>query len=134
MELLLAFGIVATAILSLIGVFLSGVQLSASSRELAAGTQVAREVLEQIRANLRTGGPAYLPVGSYRFDGRRPDAPVGAAPLVFPPAPYPNRTVNGQTFTVQVEGTQSSATLLNVRVDVFWGPTGHCFLETSYHL
>ncbi|MCA9792812.1 MAG: hypothetical protein KC910_13490 [Candidatus Eremiobacteraeota bacterium] len=132
-EVVLAFGLMAVAILGLLAVFMSGLRLSSQARDVAAASELARLTLEQVKANLRTGGFAYVPAGTYRYDGALPDTPVGTAPLLFPPAPYPGTTVNGQAFTVVVSGSEMSSTLKDVQVEVSWGPTSKITLETRIH-
>ncbi|MEW6279274.1 MAG: type II secretion system protein [Candidatus Eremiobacterota bacterium] len=132
-ELVLAFGVVAVAILSLVAVFLSGVRLTARSRELSSGTEVAHQVMEQVKLNVRQGGFGYLPPGSYNFDGKNPDPQVGVPPLLFPPAPYPTTTVNNRDYTVLVSGQELSPTLKELRVEVHWGDQSRVVLETHLH-
>ncbi|MCE7870243.1 hypothetical protein DYH09_07675 [bacterium CPR1] len=120
-ELVLAFGIVAVAILGLVGVFLGGVQLSARSRDLATGTELAHQVLEQVKYNIKKGGFAYIPNGAYTFDGRNPDPTVGVAPLLFPPGPYPGQTLSSQKFDIIVTGQELSPTLRSISVQARWG-------------
>ncbi|GMU52935.1 MAG: hypothetical protein AMXMBFR33_20810 [Candidatus Xenobia bacterium] len=132
-ELVLAFGIVAVAILGLVGVFLGGVQLSARSRDLATGTELAHQVLEQVKFNIKKGGFGYIPNGAYTFDGRNPDPTVGAPPLLFPPGPYPGQTLSSQKFDIIVTGQEISPTLRSISVQVRWGQTGNVVLETHLH-
>lgn len=128
-ELVLAFGIVAVAILSLVAVFISGVQASARARDVTTATEVAHQILEAIKVQVRNNGQLSLPAGSYIFDGRVPDAPAGA----FPPAPYPVATLNNQRFFVVVSGADLGPTLKRVAVDVYWGETSKLSMETHLH-
>lgn len=115
------------------GVFLSGVQLSAQSRDLTAATELGHQVMEQIKFNVKKGGFTYLPGGPYTFDGSVPSAQGGAAPLLFPPAPYPGMKLSNTQFTVLVTGDDISPTLKSVTVEVVWSPTSRIKLETHFH-
>jgi uncharacterized protein (TIGR02598 family) len=128
-ELVLAFGIVAAAILSLVAVFIAGVQMSARSRDVTAATEVARQVLEAIKVRVRTNGQLSLPAGAYLFDGRVPQAAAAG----YPPAPYPVATVNRQRFFVVVSGSDLGPTLKRIAVDIYWGPTSKISMETHLH-
>ncbi len=131
---MLALGIVTVAILALVSVFVSGVKMAAQARDIAAANELARQVLERTRFNVRKGGLASIPSGSYTFDGRIPDPQVGAAPLEFPPIPYPGRTANKQRYSIVVSGSEvTPGRLKAIRVEVRWGATGQVALETHLH-
>jgi type II secretory pathway pseudopilin PulG len=131
-ELVIAFGIVAVAILSLVGVFVAGLKLSSRSRELAVAVEIGHQVMESIKQNTRTVGFGYVPAGAYTFDGRAttPTPQVGAAPSLFPPAPYPRSLVNAHEYRVVVSGQALSATLKQVRTEVFYGTSGRVSFVT----
>lgn len=135
MELVLALGVVTVAVLALITVFISGLELSARSRDLATATELARAVMERTKLNLRTAGFAYVPAGSYTFDGRAPAPRVGAPPLDFPPDPYPGvPNLNGQRYSVLVTGSEPNpGKLKEMRVEVLFGPSSRVVVETRFH-
>jgi Tfp pilus assembly protein PilV len=133
MEIVVAFGIVAVAILGLIGVFMSGVQLSARSRNLTGATQLGQQTMERIKFNISKMGFAYLPAGTYSYDGKIPTPAAGAAPFQFPPAPYPTTTVSNQNYILVVSGTELSPTLREVQVEVLYGPTSRVKFTTRFH-
>lgn len=135
MELMIALGLVTVAVLSLITVFISGLQMSARSRDLATATELARAVLERTKLNMRQGGFGAVPNGSYTFDGRVPDARVGAAPLDFPPDPYPGvANLNGRSYAIRVTGDEPNpGKLKEMRVEVLFGDRSRVVLETRLH-
>jgi len=112
-EVILAFGLLAVAILSLIGVATSGLGLMARGNELTTATSLGHEFLERVRAD-----PSGLPsAGS--FLGSVP------TPLLdgFPPSPYPGETIQGQSYTINVttEPVPDTERLVAVEVVVRWG-------------
>lgn len=129
--MVLSFGLLAVAILALVAMFISGVKLSAQSRNITVATEIGRGVLEEIRAQIKVQGFSYLPTGDYSYDGRVPDAQAG--PPYFPPAPYPGSKLNNQEYQVVVTGKEPSVDRLKqVRVDVYWTATSHISLETRF--
>lgn len=131
MEIVLAFGLLAVAILALIAMFTSGVKLSAQARNITVATELGKQVIERARAKVKLSGFSYLPAGTYTFDGRAGD-PIAGTP-VFPPAPYPSTLVEHQEYFVVVSGAEPSADQLkNLRVDVYWTDTSHISLETKF--
>lgn len=131
---MLALGVVTVAILALVSVFVSGVKMAAQARNIAAANELARQVLERTRFNIRKGGLAVVPAGSYTFDGRVPDPQIGVAPLEFPPLPYPGRPANKQNYSIIVSGSEiTPGRLKAIRVEVRWGTTGRVALETHLH-
>lgn len=130
LEMMIAIVLVGVAILGLLGLFASGVELSARSRDLACATELAREVLEQVKNLNSQVGFGYIPSGTYLFDPTQ-DAPQGT-PL-FPPAPYPEAIVNNTHFLITVGGSEISPTLKELRVQVRWGESGNVVLETRLH-
>ncbi len=133
-ELVLAFALVAMAILALVGVFVSGIQLAARSRDVTTATEVGRQMLERVRLNASKGGFAYIPAGGYTFDGRVGQPAVGVAPLQFPPAPYPEITQNNRKFALVVTGQEVMVgRLKSIQVEVWWSDKSKILLETSLH-
>lgn len=104
--------VLAIAILGIASTFISGLKLAQASSNLTAATNVARDVLETVRKR----GYAATAVGV--FDGRVPD-PVHAA-SGFPPAPYPNTTVDNHLYTVVMRCRDASPTIRSVEIDVYW--------------
>ncbi|MCA9796857.1 MAG: prepilin-type N-terminal cleavage/methylation domain-containing protein [Candidatus Eremiobacteraeota bacterium] len=128
-EILLALALVAVAILGIVGAFIAGVRMMGRSNELTQATEEGRQVLERIKLNVAAGGLDYLPTGTYLFDGATPDPPQGAAPLVFPPDPYPG---DGR-YVIRVSGRELTTDLREVSVEVRWGETGRTLLVTRMH-
>ena len=129
LELLLALAVLAIAILAMITVFIQGLKVSQNSSEVATATETARETLERIRWMQKTVGFTAIPNGAYAFNGWNNDPPNAG----FPPAPYPRISQNNREFVVGVYGTQPSAFLKSVRVEVYWKPDKKVVLETSFH-
>ncbi|MBI3924632.1 MAG: hypothetical protein HY319_03755 [Armatimonadetes bacterium] len=122
MEILIAIGIVAIAILALVAVFISGTKLVAQSQEVATGTQVARAELERIRDS----GYDRVPDTDLTFDGRIPDATVSG----FPPLPYPS---SPEGYQVVVTVSQRGYYLKSVTVEAHWGSDQRVVLQTYLH-
>ena len=59
---MVAFGILAVAILGLIGVFSSGVSLAAQARDLSVATELGRQVMERIRSATKNADFSHIPV------------------------------------------------------------------------
>lgn len=113
---------------------IAGIRASAQAKRVSQGTHLAHQCMERIRSNLKVGGAGYLPNGAYKFDGKVPDAPVGVAPLTFPPAPYPAYQLDQQEYRLNISGSELSPKLRKVSIEVFWGSTGRAVLETHFHL
>lgn len=109
-EVMLALGILAVAMLALIGVFTSGLRLLAQSRDAQTATQLARQLLEQVRVS------GNVPHAALTFDGSIPTAQVAG----FPPAPYPAATVANLPFTLVVTTQPIRPDFVAVRVVVRW--------------
>lgn len=110
LEVLLATAILGFALLTLVGVFSSGLKLARQSREATAATSLARSCLERIRDL----GFDRLPPGNLSFTGQPATGP-------FPPLPYPRQEVDGHLYTVNVTLTEAGLYLKEVRVQVGWG-------------
>lgn len=111
-EVMLATGLLATAILGLMAVFFHQGRAVDQSNSQIAAVGLARAELEAIRAK----GHGVIPANA-TFDGRRPD-PQGAG---FPPAPYPSTTLNGVNYTVMVTtGPGERPPLKRVTVELFY--------------
>jgi len=110
LEVLLATAILGFALLTLVGVFSSGLKLARQSREATAAASLARSCLERTQAL----GFERLPAGNLTFSGQ----PAEGA---FPPAPYPFQEVDGHRYTVNVTLSEVGVYLKEVRVQVGWG-------------
>ena len=124
---MLAVGLLAVAILAVLGVFMSGLEMSRKSQDKTVALELGQEFFE----NLKTaGGYAAIPPGAGVFDGRLPDLQVSG----FPPAPYPSLEVNGVAYQIIVRYGQHSslAEVRAVMTEIRWGETGRATLETSF--
>ena len=126
-EILLALGILSIALLSLLATFTSGLKLSQVSNEVTTATTVGQEFLELAKVR----GYAQTAVGT--FDGRVPDTSAGVG---FPYSPYPAVTRDGRTYTLVVSCSDVSATIRDIKVDVYWDneATGKVSFYTRVHL
>ncbi len=120
---MLAVGILAVALLALIGVFTTGLSLLAQSRDSQTATQLARELVETARV---TGN---VPKAALSFDGSVPTAPVNG----FPPLPYPARNVGGQNYVLKVVTLPIRTDLVGVSVEVTWA-RHRVKTETSFYV
>lgn len=123
-EIMLALGVVAVAILSLMLVFTRGLDYFANSTDTTLAAATGRQLLDEIKQR----GASKLPAGNVQWDGRVPD-PKNAA-LDFPPAPYPVFTDGTHKYTLVVRLTDINAGLRSILVDVYWGQRSHITLET----
>lgn len=122
-EILIAFGIVATAVLALIAAFIAGTKLVSQSQQVANATQLARAELEAIREM----GYVAIPDADVTYDGRNPDPSIDG----FPPHPYDNPP-DGYVLLVTVE--QKGYYLKSITVEVQWGDIGSkVVLQTYIH-
>lgn len=120
---MVAMGILAIALLTIVGAFTGAVMLNAKSVEITVATEIGREFLETVKET----GYDLVPEGTYEFDGRNNDSRDAQG---FPPFPYPVKTVNGQDYTLRVQVLPKGATLKVVVVEVFWGDRSRVTLET----
>ncbi len=123
-EVVLAVGILAVAVLSLVLVFTKGMTFLLQSNQVAGATDVGREFLEVVRSN----GYAFVSPGTY--DGRIPTAQNGGTG--FPPAPYPVGARSDQNYTlvVQADTAGMPPNTIAVKVDVYWNARGKVSLQT----
>jgi uncharacterized protein (TIGR02598 family) len=128
-EVLLAIGLVAVAALTMISMFLYGLEASAKSSDIAAATAVGQQIVERVRRMHKLQGFGATPTGSFVFDGRVPQPAVAN----FPPSPYPEATLNKRRYPVVVTGTQPSGFLKTMRVEVYYEPGKKITLETHIH-
>ncbi len=73
--IMVTVGLLAVALLAVIGVFTGGLDLMARSQEISAATDVARELLERVKSQ----GVSFIPGPPAVFDGRAPDPRVGVS-------------------------------------------------------
>lgn len=109
-EVMLATGLLATAILGLMAVFFHQGRAVDQSNSQIVAVGLARAEMEAIRAQ------GAIPAGA-TFDGRRPDAPVAG----FPPPPYPTARQNGVNYAVMVTTAPGETPpLKRVTVELFY--------------
>ncbi len=82
-EVMLALGLITTAALAIMSVYAMGLQQSVKAEKVLKATEIAREVME----NVRELGYDEIPDTDTVFDARKGDSAVGS----FPPSPYPRR-------------------------------------------
>lgn len=119
MEVMIAVALVAFGMLTMIGVYISGLNLMARGEDIIAATNVGRNFLDTVKAT----GFASLPAGTAVFDGRVPDP---AGPGGFPPAPYP---VSGKNKLV-IRCEEIDARLKSVTVSVYYDDQSKVDLQT----
>ena len=125
-EVMLSVGLIAVALLAVVGVFIAGLPLMRQNREVSTATSLARSLHEQIRA---AGG---VPKAAQNFQGSVPNPAVNG----FPPPPYPAVTVAGvpYTFKVTVLPIPTRSDLMAVEVEVDWGQDHHLSLQSKYYV
>lgn len=114
---MVALAICSLALLTMIGVFTSGLRLVHQGERVTASAETARELLEATKEL----GYAAVPDADVVFDSTR-DAPVNG----FPPEPYPG--ANGQPMRVMVQILRPG--LKCVAVQVFRDRNASFTLET----
>jgi hypothetical protein len=117
----MAVGLLAIATLSLIAVFIGGLQLMSRSEERTAASNLGSAVLESISD---IGGFHAVPNSDSLFDGARSDPAINN----FPPSPYPA----AEGFTIAVETRVVTARTRAVQVTVSWDE-GRVKLEKIYN-
>lgn len=122
---MIALGILAVAVLTIIATFTGALQLSSKSSEITAATGVGQDFLEAVRDS----GYDFVPDGTFSFDGRRGDPAIDG----FPPDPYPVAQVDGRDYSLKVRVDPKGATLKVVSVEVFWGNQSRIALETYFY-
>ena len=120
-EVVLATGLMALVMLSILTVLIGGLQTQTQSSQLLQAQELARQELEAIRV----GNFSANPDGTI-YDGRAGTAPSGG----YPPAPYPTQNVLGQDYQIMINVQRLSPTLRSIRVDVFWDAKHSIHLET----
>lgn len=122
-EVILALGILTSAILAIVAAFIGALELNSRSVEIAVATQVGRDFLERVKEQ----GYDVVPEGTFVFSGsdNNPRTAQG-----FPPDPYPSIRANDRDHTLLVRVGTKGATLKVVTVEVSWGNKGQVVLET----
>ena len=120
---MMAFGIVAVAILAIVSGFLGAIELNARSVDTAVASQVGRDFLERVNEL----GYDAVPDGNFTFTGANNDPRTAEG---FPPAPYPKVEANGKEHVLQVRVTTKGATLKVVVVEITSGKHGKASFET----
>ncbi|MBI3928039.1 MAG: hypothetical protein HY319_21025 [Armatimonadetes bacterium] len=117
--------ITSIALLTMIGVYISGARLMSRSRDISTATQIARQVME----TLKERGYDQIPAGPAMFDGRAPDPTDPTRD--FPPPPYPEVSRNGATFAVAVRVERvDERPLKAVTVEVYYDRASHVSFQT----
>lgn len=126
-EVMLAVGLLAVAVLAVVGVFTSSLELMHHSENHSVASELGRELIETTRAS---GGYSFMPAGPRVFDGRKNDPPEAG----FPPEPYPETLVDGREyqFVVSVEEHPDLPDVRAVRIEIHWGTRGRTVLETAF--
>lgn len=122
MELMVAMAVIAFALLTMLGVYISGVRLMSRGEEITVATEVGRRLLETVRS----AGYAYIPDAPTVYDGRVPDPRDPG--LGFPPGPYP---VDGR-YELEVKSEKIEDNLKSVTVRVYYDGDSHVVLQTYF--
>lgn len=122
---MVALALLGVVALGLLAAFTSGLKLMQQSTNLTMATDLAREMLEDIKAD----GFQKTALGD--FDGRA-GTPIDSV-TGFPTAPYPTGRRNNQEYSLRVTCSEVSPTTRLVVVRVLWGRTHHTSLSTMVH-
>lgn len=113
-EVMISVGLLAVAVLAVIGLFTGAIQMQAQSQERAEAEAVARDIMERIRA-----APSNVPPAPATWiGGEFTSTPVDAGPPAFPPLPYPYDS-GGYSVDVYLENA-SRPDMKLVRVVIRW--------------
>lgn len=125
-EVILSVGLLAVALLTVIGLFTAAIRVQAQSQERSNATALGKHLMERIRA-----APNIVPVAPASWiGGEMASDPLDPGPPAFPPAPYPY--LHGCAFDVHLEiPTQPGMKL--VRVVVRWEEGKQIVLQTLIH-
>lgn len=119
-----ALGIASFALLTMIGVYSSGLHLAQRSRQLTTGTDICREFLETVKEQ----GISTIPNEEVVYDARNGDP--GHATLPFPPGPYPEKHIDGQRYQLVVRVRPLSDELRSITVQAYYGVESRVTLQT----
>jgi type II secretory pathway pseudopilin PulG len=109
-EIMLALGLVATAVLAIISVYTMGLRQSVKAEKVLLATEMAREILESVRELSFD----QIPDADVVFDSRNNDPAVND----FPPAPYPSRDALQAEVLVDQVAPQLKSVCVKVYYDV----------------
>lgn len=125
-EVLLAVGLLATTVLTVMALFSIGIKLSTQNRDSVTAAQLGNSLLERL-----VSGTIPLPAGAVVFDGSVPQAQASG----FPPAPYPRQSVDNNEFTfwVSSEPVPSLTHIILVVVEVRWHDHKKVRLQAFYY-
>ena len=113
-EVMLSVGLLAVAVLAVIGLFTGAIQMQAQSQERAEAEAVARDMMERIRA-----APSNVPPAPASWiGGEFASTPVAVGPPDFPPIPYPYDP-GGYSVDVYLENA-GNPDMKVVRVVIRW--------------
>ena len=119
LEILIATALVGFGILTMIGVYASGIQMMGQNRDMAVALDLARSVI----VGSRELGLPGVPPGPVVFNGQ-------PAVKDFPPWPYYACDVNGQAYKVVVAVSPVNPRLRQLTVGVYWGTSHNVVLES----
>lgn len=120
---MLSIGLLAIALLAVIGLFTSAIEFQAQSEERNKATDLAKRMLELMRA-----APALVPIAPRTWiGGEMASDPLDPGPPPFPPAPYPYE--KGYAVDVYLEQSTQPGMKL-VKVVVRWGQGKNIALQT----
>lgn len=122
-EVMISVGLLAVALLAVIGIFTSAIKLQSQSQERSAATDWARRLIERIRAT-----PSNVPAAPFSwYGGEMASTPTFPGPPQFPPLPYPY--IDGFSFDVHLEPSPRPGVKL-VKVVVHWDEGKQLELQT----
>ena len=121
-EVIISVGLLAVALLAVIGLFTSTIKMQSQSQERAEATYLVRQLMDRIRATPDNvpAAPRTWIGGELAFD------PLDAGPPTFPPSPYPFRRSptegynEGYALDVILEEFPANPDLKLVRVVARW--------------
>lgn len=111
LETVIALGLLTTALLGLLAVFISGLRSVNLSSRVTAATDVGQDFLEVSKER----GFGLLSLG--RYDGTLPDPP---GPGSFPASPYPSTTIDGIEYHLIVDCQEITPDIRQLSVEVVW--------------
>lgn len=117
----MAIALVSVAVLTIVGVYIGGLKLSAKSERVLLATEVAQSTLERIREL----GYDKIPPEDSVFSGRKSDPPTVDG---FPPSPYPGE----QDYSIEVTSSIKETDLKSVAVRVYYDQRNSVVLQTYF--
>lgn len=120
---MLSIGLLAIALLTVIGLFTSAIKFQSQSQERTKAMELGKRMMERIRS-----APNVVPDAPYSWiGGEFASDPLIDAPPPFPPSPYPYEA--GFSFDVHLE-TSTRPGMKLVRVVVRWDEGKNVVLQT----